>query len=215
MDIAKSEIGVKEIPGAQHNQRILDWFHRNTNYAATSDEDYWCAAFVSYCLEAAGYPSAHSARARDYETYGVPGDGSYGDIVVYWRGSSPSNGAGHVGFVDRVEGNSIYTLGGNQSNAVNITRTSNSKLLCYRRPAGNGATPPPPPPNTQRPTLKRGSKGAAVKEAQGHLNRHGAHLNIDGDFGPKTEAATRNFQEARHIGVDGIIGPITWSHLLA
>jgi hypothetical protein len=35
----------------------------------------------------------------------------------------------------------------------------------------------------------------------------------DGDFGPKTEAAVRAFQQKEGIDVDGIVGPDTWKHL--
>lgn len=38
-------------------------------------------------------------------------------------------------------------------------------------------------------------------------------LNPDGIFGIKTENATRDFQTAFHLSVDGIIGPQTWHAL--
>ena len=66
-----------------------------------------------------------------------------------------------------------------------------------------------------RPTLRRGSKGNAVRELQGRLNARGAspRLNVDGDFGPKTDAAVRRFQSSRGLVVDGIVGPRTWAAL--
>lgn len=56
--------------------------------------------------------------------------------------------------------------------------------------------------------LKRGSKGAAVKELQRLLNKAGAspQLNPDGDFGPATDKAVRAFQERFELVVDGIYG---------
>jgi len=33
---------------------------------------------------------------------------------------------------------------------------------------------------------------------------------VDGDFGPKTEAAVKAYQEDRAIHVDGIVGDQTW-----
>lgn len=40
-------------------------------------------------------------------------------------------------------------------------------------------------------------------------------LQIDGIFGPRTEAAVRGFQQALGIGVDGIVGPLTWRGLVS
>ena len=65
------------------------------------------------------------------------------------------------------------------------------------------------------PTLTIGAKGDAVHVLQGDLNKHGAKLTIDGVFGIRTLAAVRAFQQAEGITVDGIVGPVTWSDLIA
>jgi peptidoglycan hydrolase-like protein with peptidoglycan-binding domain len=39
-------------------------------------------------------------------------------------------------------------------------------------------------------------------------------LILDGIFGAQTDAAVKSFQNTAHIGVDGIVGPHTWSALL-
>ncbi len=69
---------------------------------------------------------------------------------------------------------------------------------------------------SQYPTLKRGSKGAYVKELQALLNYSscGAHLVCDGIFGAQTELAVIQFQAMRGIKKDGIAGRITWGELL-
>lgn len=51
-----------------------------------------------------------------------------------------------------------------------------------------------------------GSKGHAVRDLQAALNRSGAELYIDGDFGPVTEAAVIEFQRRVGLVVDGIVG---------
>ncbi|MFE9637230.1 peptidoglycan-binding protein [Streptomyces sp. NPDC006463] len=68
----------------------------------------------------------------------------------------------------------------------------------------------------RRPTLKVGSSGSAVRQAQCYLNRamSGANLAEDGKFGPVTNAATRRFQACAGIVVDGVIGAQTWSSLV-
>lgn len=62
----------------------------------------------------------------------------------------------------------------------------------------------------ERPVLKRGSKGAAVKELQTLLGG----LVADGAFGPATEEAVKRYQGAQKLIADGIVGPITWEALL-
>jgi peptidoglycan hydrolase-like protein with peptidoglycan-binding domain len=61
------------------------------------------------------------------------------------------------------------------------------------------------------PTLRRGSKGDAVKFLQERLSLMGYSLVIDGEFGAKTEAAVKQFQKDRGLTVDGIVGPKTWT----
>jgi len=39
-------------------------------------------------------------------------------------------------------------------------------------------------------------------------------LDVDGIFGPKTEAAVRDFQQNENLSVDGIVGRQTWTALL-
>jgi V8-like Glu-specific endopeptidase len=78
-------------------------------------------------------------------------------------------------------------------------------------------------PTTARPTLRRGSKGAAVSDLQTRLNAWRAKtfgialpaLVVDGDFGQKTEAMVREFQRRNSLSVDGVVGALTWGALLA
>jgi peptidoglycan hydrolase-like protein with peptidoglycan-binding domain len=58
--------------------------------------------------------------------------------------------------------------------------------------------------------LKRGSRGAEVKELQRTLTNHGYNTKgVDGIFGSNTDYAVRQFQKAHHLVVDGIVGPQT------
>lgn len=59
------------------------------------------------------------------------------------------------------------------------------------------------------PLIKRGSKGEAVMIWQVIVGMRGK--DIDGDFGPATEAATRKFQKEHGLDVDGIVGKYSWS----
>ena len=57
--------------------------------------------------------------------------------------------------------------------------------------------------------LKLGSKGESVKQLQRILG-----LTADGDFGPKTDAAVKQFQKNNNLKEDGIVGDKTWQVLL-
>lgn len=64
------------------------------------------------------------------------------------------------------------------------------------------------------PMLYRGCTGDAVKTLQEKLNAKGFDSgNVDGIFGAKTYAAATAFQKANGLGVDGIVGKLTWAKL--
>jgi peptidoglycan hydrolase-like protein with peptidoglycan-binding domain len=68
------------------------------------------------------------------------------------------------------------------------------------------------------PTLKTGDKRVAVRGLQRRLLDAGygtGEIEIDGTFGPATEAAVKAFQEASDLTADGIVGPQTWDSLNA
>lgn len=134
MPIAQKYRGTKEIKGGE-NPVILGFFESVGHDWVKEDEVAWCAAYVGAVLEEAGIRSTSSLAARSYLKWGkevkTP---RYGDIVVFWRGKKNS-WQGHVGFFVREEGNYIYCLGGNQRNAVNVSRYPKSRLLGYRRPS--------------------------------------------------------------------------------
>jgi peptidoglycan hydrolase-like protein with peptidoglycan-binding domain len=64
------------------------------------------------------------------------------------------------------------------------------------------------------PTLRKGSEGVAVRGLQRFLLAGGFEVGeIDGRFGPKTEAAVKAFQSDHGLDVDGIVGDKTWDKL--
>ncbi len=73
------------------------------------------------------------------------------------------------------------------------------------------ALPPTVIPRTDsdgRSTFRRGANGDFVKQIQAKVG-----TDVDGNFGPKTEAAVREFQRTQGLVPDGIVGPRTWSAL--
>lgn len=74
----------------------------------------------------------------------------------------------------------------------------------------------PETPGSQLPTLRKGSTGYWVTEAQLRLIAHGFPLAVygaDGIFGQETLTAVTAFQTAKGMDVDGVIGPETWEAL--
>ena len=64
------------------------------------------------------------------------------------------------------------------------------------------------------PTLRSGSTGVAVSRLQRALTAAlGRSVGIDGQFGPNTERAVRDYQTSRTLGVDGVVGAGTWGAL--
>jgi len=61
---------------------------------------------------------------------------------------------------------------------------------------------------------QRNDQGPKVKLIQEWLSLHGLNLALDGDFGPATDAAVKQFQTASGLSVDGVVGPLTFAKLI-
>ena len=73
--------------------------------------------------------------------------------------------------------------------------------------------PTPPTGGFVPPTVNPGEISGTVRNVQRLVNVHNGGLVVDGIYGPKSEQAVRNFQTIMRLGVDGIVGPQTWSAL--
>jgi len=63
------------------------------------------------------------------------------------------------------------------------------------------------------PTQSSGNRGADVQAIQYLLQYNGQSVTADGVFGASTVTAAKAFQTAKGLGVDGIVGPQTWTAL--
>lgn len=90
----------------------------------------------------------------------------------------------------------------------NLTSYDNAEIISF-------PTEKPKNPYTRSLNLiKRGMKNESVSWLQWELNRHGANLKIDSDFGSKTYAAVISFQQThtyqgQKLLVDGLVGQKT------
>lgn len=131
--VARGEIGQKEVAGSGDNPRVVE-YHATTTLKATEDSVSWCSSFVNWCFKQAGIKGTNNAAARSWLNWGTElKEPKQGCVVIYWR-VAPDSWQGHVGFVDRVEAGKIYTLGGNQGDAVSIKSFPKSQVLGYRWP---------------------------------------------------------------------------------
>jgi peptidoglycan hydrolase-like protein with peptidoglycan-binding domain len=63
--------------------------------------------------------------------------------------------------------------------------------------------------------VKRGSGGVQIRLVQGWLSLGGFQVAVDGEFGPATQRAVRELQEARGLPVTGVVDQVTFDALTA
>ena len=134
IEVALTQVGVKEIPGSIDSPEIMQYFiEGGFDARKMHDETAWCSAFVNWCAIKANRPRSGQLNARSWLKIGnstyIP---SLGDLVVFWRESRDS-WKGHVGFFVAARNGFIYTLGGNQHNSVDISAYPRSRVLQYRK----------------------------------------------------------------------------------
>ena len=135
MAIARSKLGIHEIPGPEANAFIVECLESTTlgRPENQSDETAWCSAFANRVLQLAGVKGTNSAWARSWLEWGrEPTDDEFGAGVVVVLGRGPNSG--HVGFMEDWDDNRVKLLGGNQGDAVSEAWFPMSRVLGYRVP---------------------------------------------------------------------------------
>ena len=132
IEIARRELGVREVPGSRDNPRIIE-YHRATRLMATEDEVPWCASFMNWVLEQAKMKRSFSAAARSFLGVGqVLRSYRRYAMVVFRRGGAAWQG--HVGFAMAETRTHVQVLGGNQGDKVSLAWFPKSSVLGYRWP---------------------------------------------------------------------------------
>lgn len=136
--IARKYIGMKEIPGKTHNNKLINLLNTALRYNGVKwvdDEMAWCGGFVAAVLLEAGIePVKIAARAKSWANFSTnldPTKLTPGAILVFGR-----DGGGHVGFYLGEDDTRYYVLGGNQSNMVRVSPILKSRLIASRWPRG-------------------------------------------------------------------------------
>mgnify|MGYP001610305888 FL=1 len=142
-ELGQRFIGAKEITGSKDNPLIV-WMLQLSNPVVEDDETHWCSAYVNAMAWILRRPRSKSNTARSWLGVGLPigliEARAEWDIVILQRGSGIQPGPevlhgapGHVGLFAGLEGQEVLILGGNQANAVNISRYPISRVLGVRR----------------------------------------------------------------------------------
>ena len=71
-----------------------------------------------------------------------------------------------------------------------------------------------PDPIQPWPLVRRGDHAFPVRPLQQLLRARSHPVSVDGNFGPRTEAAVSAFQASVGVAADGIVGPATWPRLV-
>lgn len=133
---ASKYLGTKEVPGSGTNKVIADWINQAASWLNRDDsKTAWCGCFRGHIglITSTGVPKEHY-RAASWATWGKPVDVSkpstwqQGDTIVMTR-----PGGNHVCLLDRVSGDFVFCLGGNQSDAVTVSRFPISRVTHVRR----------------------------------------------------------------------------------
>lgn len=183
----------------------------------------------AYCPSHINVGQAHGEVRFDHASRGDPADVVEGDLLFYsWNGDSIAD---HVETAIESVGTGARThnIGYNTGSPEGCHDLWRDRryLLCRLRPSRNGGythggapgpgpgpAPAPPAPSGPR-VLSQGMTGQDVANLQSQLNRFGYGLAVDGDFGPATDRAVRDFQSRHGLTVDGQVGSATRGALAA
>ena len=220
VSLAYDEVGYKEgannwnkYAADEKVQRLYGWNVQNQP---------WCCVFInSLFLTAFGYDDgsamtyggspACAVAAQNYKNNNAWSmNPRKGDQIFF----NINGGINHTGIVTDVSGQTITTIEGNSSDSVaNRTYYSgDASIAGYGVPNWSVVANVADDEDTcllvdgecgeqtwaalasNMPLVKKGSKGWAVTALQAALNELGADLDADGDFGPLTEKAIKQFQ---------------------
>ena len=137
IDTAQVEIGQKETAGVKVNPRILEYFKASKFWGEddTGAKNAWCGSFAAWVLMKHGFtPPKNSFRAKAWLNFGQSLDKPvYGALGIKTR-----TGGGHVSFIvgQSTDGAYYYMLGGNQGDAVNVTKYAASVWSGFVFPTG-------------------------------------------------------------------------------
>lgn len=118
------------------NAKLRAWLRSDGKTLGDPKALPWCGDYtetaIKNTLPKEPFPGALGKNpywARNWLHFGEATEPCYGAVIVFSRSKG-----GHVGFVVGEDDTDYYTLGGNQSDSVNIVRISKTRFLGCRWP---------------------------------------------------------------------------------
>lgn len=105
---------------------VIVEFYSATLDTHSGDTTAWCAAFLNWCLDRAGYKGSTKTTVSGSfrNAPGLTTSPQQGDIIVFKR----TGCTGHVGLVERRSGTQFMVIGGNQTNVKGHSSINVKKL---------------------------------------------------------------------------------------
>lgn len=142
-------VGLREDPTGASTPEILGWAE-DLDLDYTSDDIPWCGLFVAHCIGSTLPDEAlpeNPLGSRSWERFGVPVEPQKGALLTFWR-ESPASGLGHACFCQSVADTHFIVVGGNQGDAVTVTRVPKERHVGSRWPI-SGLAPDGTPPGSE------------------------------------------------------------------
>lgn len=120
-----------------NNKQLREWLVSDRKTLGDPKALPWCGDYVETAIKKslpkepfAGDLGQNPYWARNWAQFGVATKPVYGAVAVFER-----DGGGHVGFLVGEDEDEYYVLGGNQSNAVNVSRLDKKRCIATRWPS--------------------------------------------------------------------------------
>jgi uncharacterized protein (TIGR02594 family) len=138
LKLARTDLGIRETPGVANNPVLMKRFSSITKALGifyNADSVPWCGAMMAWWMtQSLIAPPAIAVRAKSWATWGsnLAADKlAPGAVLVFER-----EGGGHVAMYVGEDSTHYHCLGGNQGDAISITRIAKSRCVARRWPKG-------------------------------------------------------------------------------
>jgi peptidoglycan hydrolase-like protein with peptidoglycan-binding domain len=192
-------------PAAAAVRYALGQLGKPYKWGAKGPDSYDCSGLVQRSYQAAGIRLPRVSRHQFGAGQRVPlGALQAGDLVFYAKDIHNRRTINHVG---------MYLGGGRMVEAPN--RRAPVRIASIQRPGLVRRATRPAAGRRGLLPVQFGERSKAVAAVQHRLVANRRCLAVDGEFGPRTRRALREFQRSHGLVADGIVGPATWGALVS